>query len=62
MRAGMEALARDYTPLTDMRASANYRMRTAQNLLRRFWMESRVEDAVPNTYVNAYAYKEGAAA
>ncbi|HEY1149583.1 MAG TPA: xanthine dehydrogenase small subunit [Pseudoduganella sp.] len=62
MRAGMDALARDYTPLTDMRASANYRMRTAQNLLRRFWMESRVEDAVPNTYVNAYAYKEGAAA
>jgi xanthine dehydrogenase small subunit len=62
MRAGMEALARDYTPLTDMRASANYRMRTAQNLLRRFWMESRQENAVPSTYLNAYAYKEGAAA
>jgi len=62
LRAGMEALAKDYTPLSDMRASANYRMRTAQNLLRRFWMESRPEDAVSNNYVNAYAYKEGAAA
>ncbi len=62
LRAGMEALARDYTPLTDMRASANYRMRTAQNLLRRFWMETRPEDAISNTCVNAYAFKEGAAA
>ena len=62
LRAGMEALAKDYTPLTDMRASANYRMRTAQNLLRRFWLETRPEDAIPNTYVNAYAFKEGAAA
>ncbi|KQV61688.1 MULTISPECIES: xanthine dehydrogenase small subunit [unclassified Duganella] len=62
LRAGMEALAKDYTPLTDMRASANYRMRTAQNLLRRFWMETRPEDAIPGTYVNAYAFKEGAAA
>ncbi|WP_426338360.1 xanthine dehydrogenase small subunit [Pseudoduganella sp. S-14] len=62
LRAGMDALARDYTPLTDMRASANYRMRTAQNLLRRFWMETRPEDAIPSTYVNAYAFKEGAAA
>jgi len=62
LRAGMDALARDYTPLTDMRASANYRMRTAQNLLRRFWMETRPEDAISNAYVNAYAFKEGAAA
>ncbi|MYN04952.1 xanthine dehydrogenase small subunit [Pseudoduganella sp. DS3] len=62
LRAGMEALARDYTPLSDMRASANYRMRTAQNLLRRFWLETRPEGAVPNAYVNAYAFKEGAAA
>ena len=62
LRAGMEALARDYTPLSDMRASANYRMRTAQNLLRRFWLETRPEGAIPNTSVNAYAFKEGAAA
>jgi xanthine dehydrogenase small subunit len=62
LRAGMEALAKDYTPLSDMRASANYRMRTAQNLLRRFWLETRPADAMSGNYVNAYAFKEGAAA
>ncbi len=62
LRAGMEALARDYTPLTDMRATAGYRMRTAQNLLRRFWLETRPDGAVASAFVNAYAFKEGAAA
>jgi xanthine dehydrogenase small subunit len=36
-----QALTRDFTPLTDMRASAGYRMQVAQNLLRRFWLETR---------------------
>ncbi len=62
LQAGMAALAADYTPLTDMRATASYRMRTAQNLLRRFWLETRPDGALPATYVNAYAFKEGAAA
>jgi xanthine dehydrogenase small subunit len=31
----MAALARDFTPLSDMRASAAYRMQTAQNMLLR---------------------------
>jgi xanthine dehydrogenase small subunit len=35
----MSALADDYTPLTDWRASADYRRRAAQNLLRRFYLE-----------------------
>jgi xanthine dehydrogenase iron-sulfur cluster and FAD-binding subunit A len=34
----------DYTPLTDMRASASYRMRVAQNLLLRFFLEQTTED------------------
>jgi xanthine dehydrogenase small subunit len=34
--AAMAALAQDYAPLSDMRASAAYRLRTAQNLLYRF--------------------------
>jgi xanthine dehydrogenase small subunit len=38
-RAAMAALPGDFTPLTDMRASAAYRMRAAQNLLLRFWLE-----------------------
>jgi xanthine dehydrogenase small subunit len=34
------ALAQDYTPLTDMRASAGYRLTVAQNLLRKFHLEA----------------------
>jgi len=55
LRAAMEALARDYTPLGDARASASYRMRTAQNLLRRFWLETRPVDPLPASAVNAFA-------
>lgn len=35
----MQAMLMDFTPLTDMRASASYRMRVAQNLLQRFFLE-----------------------
>ena len=41
--AGMNALARDFEPITDMRATRGYRLRAAQNLLRRFYLESRGE-------------------
>ncbi len=34
------ALSDDYTPLSDMRASAGYRMKVAQNLLRKVWLEA----------------------
>jgi xanthine dehydrogenase small subunit len=34
------ALARDFTPLSDMRASAGYRSTVAQNLLRKFHLET----------------------
>lgn len=37
--AAAKALAEDFTPLTDWRASAEYRLKVAQNLLRRFWLE-----------------------
>ena len=37
------ALARDFEPISDMRASAGYRLRGAQNLLRRFFLETRGE-------------------
>ena len=39
--AAQAALASDFAPLTDMRASAAYRMQVAQNLLQRFWLETR---------------------
>jgi xanthine dehydrogenase small subunit len=40
---GMAALARDFQPISDMRASAEYRLRASQNLLRRLYLESRGE-------------------
>ncbi len=39
VRAAMAALDRDFRPLTDMRASAEYRRVVASNLLVRFWRE-----------------------
>lgn len=39
MRDAMAALAEDYQPMSDQRASADYRLRTAQNLLLRTWLE-----------------------
>jgi xanthine dehydrogenase small subunit len=41
--AASAALARDFAPITDLRASASYRQRAAANLLRRFWLETRRE-------------------
>jgi xanthine dehydrogenase small subunit len=49
-------LEQDYTPLTDMRASSTYRMKTAQNLLRRFWLETRMEAPLPATAVHAFSH------
>ena len=43
VREAMDALLNDYQPMTDMRASAAYRMRVAQNLLLRFWLEASGE-------------------
>jgi xanthine dehydrogenase small subunit len=49
------ALAQDYAPLSDMRASSSYRMQAAQNLLRRFWLETRREAPLSAGQVNAFA-------
>ena len=37
IRAAMAAMAQDFQPLTDMRASAAYRMQTAQNMALRYF-------------------------
>ena len=60
LKAAMAALADDYTPLTDMRAGAGYRMQVAQNLLRRFWLETRLVDPLPESAVNVWAREESA--
>jgi xanthine dehydrogenase small subunit len=40
VEAAMAALTRDFSPISDMRASAEYRMRVAQNLLMRLFVET----------------------
>jgi xanthine dehydrogenase small subunit len=39
VRAAAAALAEDFTPLSDLRASADYRLTVAQNLLQRLYLE-----------------------
>lgn len=46
IETAMEALGRDYTPLTDWRASADYRLLVAKNLLRRFYLETQGDEPV----------------
>ncbi len=41
VRAAAEALAQDFQPIDDMRASAAYRLQAAQNLIHRAWLESK---------------------
>jgi xanthine dehydrogenase small subunit len=55
--AAMAALADDYAPLSDMRASSAYRMQAAQNLLRRFWYETRSDAPLAANAVNAFAVR-----
>jgi xanthine dehydrogenase small subunit len=45
VEAACRALAEDYTPISDMRASARYRLRVAQNLLRKFHIETSEPEA-----------------
>ncbi|MCP4820409.1 MAG: xanthine dehydrogenase small subunit, partial [Shimia sp.] len=43
--AAAEKLPEDFQPLSDMRATAEYRMKVAQNLFRRFWLEQSGSEA-----------------
>lgn len=40
IQTAMHAMTEDFTPLSDMRASANYRLQTAQNMLLRYFHEA----------------------
>ncbi|MEO7056132.1 MAG: xanthine dehydrogenase small subunit, partial [Caldimonas sp.] len=53
--AAQGALAADFAPLDDMRASAGYRLQVAQNLLRRFWLETRAEQPMASAEVSVFA-------
>lgn len=43
VQQGMRALAKDFTPIDDMRSTADYRLRVAQNLLKRLYLDSKGE-------------------
>jgi xanthine dehydrogenase small subunit len=55
VHAAMQALAGDFTPLTDMRASAAYRMQVARNLLQRFWLETRPANPLPTSNLSVWS-------
>jgi xanthine dehydrogenase small subunit len=55
----MNALAADYQPLTDMRASSAYRLKVARNLLWRFHLETRDDAPLTLFDVNAFAFETG---
>ena len=57
LNAACAALEQDYAPLSDMRASSAYRMQTAQNLLRRFWLETRLDAPLAANAVSAFAVR-----
>ena len=54
LAAAQAALASDFTPLSDVRASAAYRLQVAQNLLRRFWLETRAERPLASAAVSVF--------
>jgi xanthine dehydrogenase small subunit len=55
LQQAQAALAFDFTPLSDMRASAAYRLQVAQNLLRRFWLQTRAHQPMSEKELNVWA-------
>ena len=51
----MRVLAGEFTPLSDMRASAAYRSRANANLLYRFYLETRAQEPVSGGDINVFA-------
>ena len=43
VQAAQAALAQDFKTMSDMRASADYRLKVAQNLIQRLWLETRTD-------------------
>jgi len=58
LQTALAALARDFTPIDDLRASASYRTRTAANLLRRFWMETRADRPLAAAQASVWARED----
>ncbi|MBB5399921.1 xanthine dehydrogenase small subunit [Paraburkholderia youngii] len=54
-QAAMLALGNDYAPLTDMRATSDYRLEAAKNTLYRFWLETRAREPLPKSALDVRA-------
>lgn len=50
----MAALSQDFTPLSDMRASQNYRQQASANLLYRFYLETRQNNPLSNGQLDVF--------
>ncbi len=55
VQRAQEALAADFTPLSDMRASAAYRQQVARNLIERLWLETRTTDPLPPAATSVFS-------
>ena len=54
VRDAMAKLGEDFTPLSDMRASAGYRGRATANLLYRFYLQTRGDGALADADVDVF--------
>ncbi|MGC4062259.1 MAG: xanthine dehydrogenase small subunit [Aquabacterium sp.] len=54
LRQAQAALAQDFQPMTDMRATKDYRLKVAANLLERFWLETRPAQPLPADQVQVW--------
>jgi xanthine dehydrogenase small subunit len=54
-----EALGQDFEPLTDMRATSDYRMQVAQNLLQKVYLESQLDVSVTRIISSALGGAHG---
>ena len=57
VQRAMAALDHDFQPLSDLRASASYRQRSARNLLMRLWLETRAEAPLAATQVSVWSVR-----
>ncbi|NRF67046.1 xanthine dehydrogenase small subunit [Aquincola sp. S2] len=55
LQAAMAALDSDYTPLSDLRASDNYRRRAARNLLQRLFLETRPASPLSTKQISVWS-------
>ena len=60
-QAAMLALAKDYAPLSDMRATSDYRVEAAKNTLYRFWLETRPHNPLPKAALDVRAVEAAGA-